>query len=184
MTKSRVVALILCFAAAGGLPTACGSSSPTEAPATASATTESPVPTQVQSPIPTVESDASSVGTPVKIPTPEQGKASVGGTLFTFSGHAPIPGTIFYLIPSEGASNGPPRVLSGPNAEHGDIQGQSDSSGHFAIGDIAPGSYYLAVWAPYDWILAVESPSDQTPRLITLEPNQCSDLGRVDVAWP
>lgn len=185
MTKFPVIAVVVCLVAAGGLLAACSSSSPTEPPATASPTTVSPIPTQAQSPIATAsEPEASPVQTPSGIPAPEEGRASVAGTLYTFSGQAPIPGTIFYLTPPREGTDEPPRVLSSPNREEGDVQGQSDGAGRFVLTDVPPGEYYLAVWAPYDWILAVESPTDQTPRLITLEPGERRDLGRLDVAWP
>ncbi|MGD2177009.1 MAG: hypothetical protein PVG71_04225 [Anaerolineae bacterium] len=64
------------------------------------------------------------------------------------------------------------------------MRGESGPQGQVALNQIPPGSYYLAVWAPYAWILAVESEDDQTPRLITLDPDQRQDLGMIYVAWP
>jgi hypothetical protein len=125
------------------------------------------------------------VETPSEIPAPEDGKASIGGILYTFAGHAPIPNTVFYLTPAKkDETNRPPSVLTAPRKEEGDIQGKSDSKGRITLNNVPPGKYYLAVWAPYDWILAVETPTKQIPRLITLEPGQRKDLGIVNVAWP
>jgi len=74
--------------------------------------------------------------------------------------------------------------LVGPREEQGDISGTSDGKGWIALNDIAPGNYFLVVWAPYNWILASESEVDDTPRLITLEPDQQLNLGVIHVSWP
>jgi hypothetical protein len=78
----------------------------------------------------------------------------------------------------------PPAVLVGAHAEQGDILGFTDETGEFALSDIPPGNYYLAVWAPYNWILVPESSTDSTPRLITLEPDERLNLGVVYLSWP
>lgn len=116
---------------------------------------------------------------------PEAGKASVSGVLYTFAGGGPIPGTPFYLTPGRGeASQRPPTVLVDPREEDGDVVGTSDDSGWIALNDVPPGNYYLAVWAPYNWILATESDLDLTPRLIVLEPDQRLNLEVIYVPWP
>jgi len=121
---------------------------------------------------------------PTEPPAPAAGKASLTGILYSYSGHAPIPETIFYLTPAVGETKQhPPLVFVGPREEQGDIQGISDTEGQIFLNDIPPGNYFLAVWAPYNWILAAESDTDPTPRLIVLEPDQREDLGTVYVSW-
>ena len=189
---TKLIGFLLCIFAVGGLAAGCLSStpSPTESPlpfispvqtqpsritvsptkvATMKAATEAPI----------------SVKVPVEAPVPEEGKASVTGVLYTFSGHGPIPKTVFYLTPAVGKEKrNPPSIFVGPRKEHGDIQGMSDAQGRIFLNNIPPGNYYLAVWAPYNWILAVESESDPTPRLIVLEPNQRANLGIIYLSWP
>lgn len=116
-------------------------------------------------------------------PIPELGKASVSGLLYSFTGKGPIPGTLFYLTPVREIGN-PPNVLVGPHSDQGDVRGVSDSEGRFILNNVPPGNYYLVVWAPYNWILAVESETDATPRLITLKPNQRLSLGIIYLSWP
>jgi hypothetical protein len=142
-----------------------------------------------QTPLPTATVEVSPVAptTPaIEVPPPrESGLASLGGTLVTIYGDGPIPGTVFYLtraIDDNGAR--PPSVLSGYHADRGDVRGTSGDHGELVLDAVPPGRYYLAVWAPYNWILAVESETDDTPRLIEVEAGQRLDLGRVDVPWP
>jgi hypothetical protein len=180
MTKISPEALLLCLITLGGVLAACVAAPPTESPIP----TQVPSP-QVQSPVATPSSvEVSPAATPAEIPVPEEGKAAIIGVLYTFSGHGPIPGTAFYLTPALGETNRPPQVLAGARDEEGDVRGESGPQGQVALNQIPPGSYYLAVWAPYAWILAVESEDDQTPRLITLDPDQRQDLGMIYVAWP
>jgi len=183
MTKTYIIGLTLCLLVAGGVTTACSSPpSPTESPPP---TQSSPL--QVQSPIATLASGAATlpVEVPSEAPVPEEGQASISGVLYTFSGRGPIPETIFYLTPARGETNQePPYFFIGPREEAGDVQGMSDGRGQIALNNVPPGNYYLVVWAPYNWIMAVESDTDSTPRLITLEPNQRETLGTIYLAWP
>jgi hypothetical protein len=122
----------------------------------------------------------------IRPPIPQEGRASLTGLLYSFG---PIPGVIretpFYLMPISGESDQAfPILLLGPRIENGDVQGISDNEGRISLDDVPPGNYYLAVWAPYNWILAVESPTVMTPRIITLEPNKYYDLGVIYVPWP
>jgi hypothetical protein len=119
-------------------------------------------------------------------PIPEEGKASIGGVLYNYLGRGVLPGTVFYLTPAveEGGTIRPPVVYVGPREEAGDVRGQSGKQGQLIVNNIPPGKYYLAVWAPYDWILVVESETDPTPRLIVLEPDQQANLGIVYISWP
>jgi len=75
-------------------------------------------------------------------------------------------------------------VLAGPKAESGDVRGQSDDQGRIVLTDVPPGNYFLAVWAPYNWVFAHESETDLTPHLIILEPDKWHDLGRIEMVWP
>jgi hypothetical protein len=183
MTKAHIIGLVLCLLVAGGMAAGCSSPlSPTESPPP---TQSSPL--QVQSPIATQASGAATVPVevPSEAPVPEEGQASISGVLYTFSGNGPIPGTIFYLTPARGETNQePPAVFVGPREEEGDVQGMSDPKGQIALNNVPPGNYYLVVWAPYNWIMAVESDTDPTFRLITLEPDQRETLGMIYLAWP
>lgn len=139
-----------------------------------------------QSPLPTPGTgDSVPPEVPNEVPEPEPGQGAISGVLYTFTGQGPIPGTLFYLTPGRGESNQDvPMVLVGPQEEQGDVSGTSDDKGWIALSDIPPGNYYLVVWAPYNWILASESEVDDTPRLISLEPDQQLNLGVVYVSWP
>jgi len=171
----RLAYLLVCLLLASAV-VACSSSPTPEI----SSPTDSPL---SQSPLPTPASDVAPP-TP-EVPKPEPGIAAVVGMLYTYAGHGPIPGTTFYLTPAQGEDEvRPPTVLTGPQAEAGDISGISDDGGWISVNNIPPGNYYLAVWAPYNWIIADVSHVDHTPRLITLEADQQLNLGRIDVAWP
>ena len=211
MTKGSITGFLLCVLTVGGVAVAC--SSPILSPTPIPAPIESPPPSPfVQSPVePTLPFQSPLVQSPVEpilpfqspvetqsseattllvemsseVPIPEAGKASISGVLYNFSGHDPIPETVFYLTPAVGeGKQDPPHVFVGPREEQGDIQGMSDTQGRIFLNNVPPGSYYLAVWAPYNWILAVESATDPTPRLIVLEPNQRENLGTVYLSWP
>lgn len=117
-------------------------------------------------------------------PFPTSGKASLMGVLYSFTGKGPIPNTVFYLVAVDENAQEPPRILMGPREEAGDIRGVSDQNGKIEVRNIPPGNYYLAVWAPYDWILAVVSESDHRPLLIKLNPNERLNLGIIYVPWP
>jgi hypothetical protein len=125
-------------------------------------------------------------GLPLQIeypPAPEPGKASISGVLYTFTGKGPIPQTAFYLVPALGESSPyPPLILLGPRSE--DPQGRSDIRGRIVVNNIQPGTYYLAVWAPYGWILAVQSETESSFLVLNLKPNQRLNLGIIYVPWP
>jgi hypothetical protein len=140
----------------------------------------SPVPTAVSPLAP----DIAESPLPEELVEPEAGMASIGGTLFTYVSEAPIPGTLFYLTPAMGESDLPPGVYVGPQEENGDVSGMSDINGRFVLNNVPEGKYYLAVWAPYNWILAVESAGSSSPRLFTLRSGQQEDLGLVYLSWP
>lgn len=114
---------------------------------------------------------------------PDQGKATFGGILYSLNFQRVIPNTAFYLILAPEDDESPPMVLTGPHTERGDILAFSDDQGRFLLDNIPPGRYFLAVWAPLNWILAVNSPVDETPRLFSLRPNDVLQ-GTVYVPWP
>lgn len=204
-TTSLLVSLSLCLLIVASALGACASSPTTEPisatqPSMTQAPSTTPTLEAAVSPLqPTVEfpgqSPISTPGTgdsgivplvvPDEVPEPEPGKAAISGVLYTFMGEGPIPGTLFYLTPGRGDENrDPPSVLVGPREGQGDVRGDSNEKGWIALNDIPPGNYFLIVWAPYDWIVATESEFDDTPRLITLEPDQQLNLGVIYVSWP
>lgn len=133
------------------------------------------------SPVTSMLSCAGSIETP-EAPSSERGRASLSGVLYSYSISCVIPGTVFYLVKRK--TNEHLDLLFGPSAESGDIRGISDNMGKFVLANIPPGQYYLAVWAPYNWILAVESPEETKPRLFIIEPNRRYNFGIIYVPWP
>jgi hypothetical protein len=122
---------------------------------------------------------------PANAPFPEEGKASISGALFSFTIHRIIPETTFYLTPGIGKeSKNMPVVLIGPDTEHGDIRGFTDSLGKFEMNNISPGNYYLIVWAPYNWEPAVGPDEEHKPFLIELKAGDREALGVLYVSWP
>lgn len=117
-------------------------------------------------------------------PIPEAGRVSLSGILYSISLSQIIPGTVFYITPAAGDTNEPPSLFLGPRMGSGEVRGVSDDMGRFVLTNVPPGKYYLAVWAPYNWILAVNSLDDLTPRLLILEADQAYELGIVYVPWP
>ena len=115
--------------------------------------------------------------------SPQPGYSSICGILqSTYMDPPFIPKTAFYL--TRASEVGLPAIITGPNIEMGDIQGVSDESGKILLNNVPPGNYYILVWAPYNWIIAVQSPEDLTPRLFALEPDRQHVLGIIYVPWP
>jgi len=137
-------------------------------------------------PEPTTLAPTNTPASAYTIPAPkEEGLASAGGTLYTIYGNAPIPGTAFYLTPAVGEEQDrPPSMLTGSHTEAGDIRGVSGPNGEIALDAIPPGRYFLVVWAPYNWIVAVESETEDDPRLLEFTAGEEVDLDRVHVPWP
>lgn len=121
---------------------------------------------------------------PASAPEPQSGKAAISGTIFSFTGQVTIPDTVFYLVPAVDGSK-VPGLLIGPDTTKGDIVGRTDASGSFSMDDIPPGNYYMAVWAPYTWVIAVD-PSKNPPleQMISLQADQKEMLGVIQVSWP
>jgi hypothetical protein len=120
---------------------------------------------------------------PEKAPSPKPGKASISGTLFSYTTRITIPGTQFYLIPSNDKKI--PALIVGPDPSKGDIISRTDENGQIAMDDIAPGNYYIAVWDNYSWTPVVDpSKQDAPPRLIELKEGDAQPLGLMNVVWP
>jgi hypothetical protein len=118
-------------------------------------------------------------------PQPEVGKASISGTLYSFTIFRVIPKTFFYLTKATGANNRDlPPAFIGPEQSRGDIIGTSDEKGQFFMTNIPPGNYFLVVSAPLRWSFAVVSDKDFAPLLIELSSNQKQPLGIIYVSWP
>jgi hypothetical protein len=77
-----------------------------------------------------------------------------------------------------------PTLLIGPEEQNGDIHGTTDLLGQINLDDVPPGNYYLIVWAPYNWSIAENTPSEQRPRLIELNQGDREALGVLYVSWP
>ncbi len=122
---------------------------------------------------------------PAVAPEPEQGKASISGTLYSPTQKMVIPGTQFYLTLGWGEDHREmPPVFVGPQVDKGDIDLRSDSQGNFSFNSITPGNYYLVVWAPLTWDVAQNSETDTQPLLLEIKPNQKYPFGIVYVSWP
>jgi hypothetical protein len=135
-------------------------------------------------------SSASPVLTP-EIPTealvPELGKGSISGVLYSYGGvPGVLRGTIFYLLPAIGDDNRQiPPIISGPDIARGDrIAQTTDDKGQFFLNDIAPGNYFIVVWAPNNWIPAEVSQTEQMPRLVEVTEGRHNALGVLYLVWP
>jgi hypothetical protein len=126
-----------------------------------------------------------SINASAEVPLSEPGKASISGTLYSYTIERILPETVFYLTPAVGEDKrSMPAILVGPIEEKGDIRGVTDINGQFALNDIPPGNYFLITWAPYNWAPAVISETEQRARLIELEAGQREALGILYLSWP
>lgn len=125
------------------------------------------------------------LGNETKAPTPDAGAASIAGVLYGYGDQA-IVGTVFYLTPAiqDGDRFLAPTIYVGPKVENGDVTSQTAITGQFSVANIPPGVYYLAVWAPYDWILAFPDQNAQSPLQIRVDAGDQLDLGALFVPWP
>ncbi len=122
-----------------------------------------------------------------QLPAPEAGMATLSGQLFSTTGQAVIPGTAFYLTPAQPAPEAGTDlvlVLKGPDLTSGDIIGKSDDKGNFTLTNVSPGDYYLAVWAPYNWLPIPADAADTLPRVFNIKAGDRLDVGRLEMAWP
>jgi hypothetical protein len=118
---------------------------------------------------------------------PEAGMATFSGQLFSTTGQSAIPGTAFYLLPARPAPQEGEElvlVLNGPDPDAGDVAGTSDADGNFTLTAVPPGEYYLAVWAPYNWLPVPDDATDTLPRVFQVRAGDRLDAGRLELAWP
>lgn len=121
---------------------------------------------------------------PETAPEPQDGMASLSGTLFSFTDRSSVLGTPIYLTSAIGDNLVPP-VLVGPDTEKGDIISRTDENGNFTFDNVPPGNYYLVAWSPYTWTVGVVEPSEEAEgRLIQLEAGQKEVLGVMYISWP
>jgi hypothetical protein len=175
----RILALVVVIALAAAA-VSCVSSQPSVVPTTMPA---------VPSPTVSVGAGPTRVpGLPIapkEAPLPAEGKASISGVLYSYTIPVVVPGTLFYLTRASGSdkrSISP--IITGVHTEAGDISGMSGDEGQISLNDIPPGNYFLVVWAPYNWVPADVSPTNQSARLIELAAGQREPLGIVYLSWP
>lgn len=146
----------------------------------------SPIGTQAEQPqVSQTQKLVAEIIPPEDAPRPNTGKASISGTLYSFTLFRVIPKTLLYLTMASGVDNRDlPPVFIGPEQNQGDIAVTSDEKGQFFVNNIPSGNYFLVVSASFRWSLAVISDKDFTPLLIELKPDQRQPLGIVYVSWP
>lgn len=110
--------------------------------------------------------------------------SSLCGTLLSKTTGAPVSETIILLMRGRGIGEEAPMVISGANPEAGDLSSVSAADGRFLFENVPPGTYYLAVWAPYDWLMVADLDGDRLPRRIVAEAGASLDLGVVGLHWP
>lgn len=131
-------------------------------------------------------------GTPFDMSEDPDGPAEVTecrdplmGDLYSLTTQSAIRGTIVYLTPGEGPDGAlPPTIYTGAQVEQGDVPTTSDDQGSIVLCDVPPGTYFLVVWAPYDWLLVMESDTSGVPRHIEVQDGEPQDLGRLELYWP
>ena len=122
---------------------------------------------------------------PKKAPDTTSDTASISGVLYSYNNRQVIPQTEFFLIPAVGPEKRDvPPVIVSPESKRGEIISTSGDSGEINLKDIPPGNYYIVIWAPMNWVIAQNSESDITPRLIELKAGSRIPLGVVYVSWP
>jgi len=122
---------------------------------------------------------------PTATPSLAPGMGCMTAIALTIGTDAPIPGTRFYLAPALGGDDPhPPVMYAGPDPEKGHVPGTTGEAGEIDLREVPPGRYYLAMWAPYDWVLAVTARDDETPLLISVEAGSCVELGELWFPWP
>lgn len=110
---------------------------------------------------------------------PETGLASLSGVIRMSSTGAAIPNTLVYLIPAR-EDGSPPILLT----EQDGISAETDARGRVIFSSVPPGTYFIAVWAPYSRAFVVESPNSNALLKITLKPNEVLELGDLYAPWP
>ena len=121
---------------------------------------------------------------PAEAPQPASGKASISGVFYSSYAGRAIKETAFYLVRAVGVNNDEMPAILPVDQQPGDIVGETDDAGQFALTDVPPGNYYLLLWAPYTWRPAQVGPDDPQPRLLKLAADQRLALGVAYVSWP
>ena len=131
------------------------------------------------------EQDINSLKPPEDALEPESSAASISGLVYSYTVNRVIPSTLFYLTPAVGENDDiMPPLLIGPEDDNGDIKSKTNELGQIYLKDIPPGNYYIVVWAPYNWSIVENSPTEQVPRLIKLKEGDRQVLGNLFVSWP
>ena len=131
------------------------------------------------------EQDVSSLKPPEDSLETDPGTASISGLVYSYTVHRVIPKTLFYLTPALGENdNVMPPLLIGPEEDSGDIKSETNELGQIFLKNIPPGNYYIVVWAPYNWSIVENSPTEQIPRLLELKDGDRQALGNLYVSWP
>lgn len=126
--------------------------------------------------------DISSIVPPADAPTPDQGKASISGVLYSKSSSTILAQFLLYITAGTGENKAyVPPILVGPLPEKGDIKVVTDLEGRFEINNLAPGNYFIVVSMPLDYVVALKNATGLEPLMITLEKNQRKPLGVVVV---
>lgn len=117
---------------------------------------------------------------------PEPGMASLSALLFSNSvGHV-IPGNLAYLAPTieENGQVYPPSGFAGPDETKGDVRFYSDEYGRINANNVPPGSYVLAVWTVYDYIVVEDPNTPGYPIIFDIKPGDQLNLGLLQLPWP
>jgi len=158
-----------------GLMGACSGQSPTQSISTG------PIPPDY---VP-LEQDIDSLEPPTDTLKPAPDAASISGLVYSYTVQRVLPKTLLYLTPALGEDGDiMPPLLIGPVEKNGDITSTTDEHGQINLKDIPPGNYYIILWAPYNWSIVENSPTEQTPRLIELKEGDQQALGVLYVSWP
>jgi hypothetical protein len=117
-------------------------------------------------------------------PAPAPGKGVVRGGFFSTTTAMAIADTSVYLIRGVGPERDEmPPVWPGP--VEGDVKGRTDAQGWFVITDVPPGVYYVAIWAPLDYVILDEyKESVRQPTALNVQADQVLDLGYLVISWP
>jgi hypothetical protein len=117
---------------------------------------------------------------------PQPGKAALSALLFSNSIGSVIPGNLIYFSPTieENGQVYPPSAFGGPDQAKGDVPYYSDEYGRINVDDMTPGSYVLAVWTVYDYIIVEDPATPGYPKIFDIKAGDQLDLGMLELGWP
>ncbi|MGC8880007.1 MAG: hypothetical protein ACP5R2_12370 [Anaerolineae bacterium] len=164
---------------------ACQSAPPEVTQPTNTMTVQAPEVSSFMSPL--VFDSPLTTGTPYptpSAPTPLPGRAAVRGGIISRLTGMPIADTSVYLIRGVGPNRDEmPPVWPGP--VEGDVRGRTDMQGWFVFKDVPPGIYYMAVWAPLDYVVVERRENGlNKPLSLNVQADQILDLGLMAIYWP